>query len=664
MSTISASLYCISRGWAVIPLHYPVGDSCSCKLGPLCGNVGKHPIPYNGSTAGTTDPEQIKKWWSQWPNANIGIVTGKISNLFVVDVDPRHDGDATLASVEAKNGELPKTVETVTGSGGRHILFRHPGGAVRNDSRGHLLGAGIDIRGEGGFIVAPGSRHACGGSYEWELEHHPSEIDVVDAPSWLIEKVVKVESAQTRSVVEFVTNDEDADRNNLIDAAKRYLAKCDAAISPGGGDQKTFSIAGHLLAFRANGKSLQSSDVADLMFRSEWNARCSPPWAFHELTLKVESASRNGYPRPIKEIHEPLKRLEGIVPDDCDPLADVPTLKPRRMSELQTSYPLLRTPIIDGLLRQAETMNIVGSPKSRKSFLACDLALSVASGTAWLDTFQTTQGRVLIIDNELDPSLMTQRIGKIAAARGLTLADYDDNLEIVSLRGQLQDIVTITTWVMENLKERKYDLIILDALYRLLPKGTGENDNADMTGVYNVIDRAALKLNSAFVIVHHTSKGNQSDKKVTDVGSGAGALSRCPDTHATVREHENQDTVVLDAVTRSWRPPEPVCLHWDYPIFNVDHNASPLALKKERPANAGEEWKGTEDTFAQDVVGPNPVSKETVIRKATDDYKLSQRNAGDWLKRSVENGSVKRVGNGTKGSSFTYFAPAGDDRTI
>lgn len=135
-----------------------------------------------GLTVATVDPLSIRRWWGRWPDANVAVRTGAVSGLVVLDVDPGHGGDATLEELLAQHGPLPPGVVVATGSGGRHFYFAHPGGTVRNDA-GRRLGRGLDIRGDGGYVIAPPSRHASGGSYVLEA----SGQTIPELPGWLIE---------------------------------------------------------------------------------------------------------------------------------------------------------------------------------------------------------------------------------------------------------------------------------------------------------------------------------------------------------------------------------------------------------------------------------------------------------------------------------------------
>lgn len=103
--------------------------------------------------------EKVSEWWTKFPKANIGIVTGKISDLIVIDIDPRHGGtDEAFKNI--------KTVKAKSGGGGWHYYFKYQKGIPT----GAQVQPGIDIRSDGGFIIAPPSIHSSGQKYMWEVE--------------------------------------------------------------------------------------------------------------------------------------------------------------------------------------------------------------------------------------------------------------------------------------------------------------------------------------------------------------------------------------------------------------------------------------------------------------------------------------------------------------
>lgn len=212
--------------------------------------------------------------------------------------------------------------------------------------------------------------------------------------------------------------------------------------------------------------------------------------------------------------------------------------------ELLNNHPDLRVPVIEGLIRRGETMNVIAPPKTGKSWLVLDLAIAVATGRPWLERFETHQGNVLLIDNELHPETTANRVPKVAGARGVPIEAIADTLDVASLRGGLQDIVSFGAY-FDALEPGRYRVIVLDAWYRFMPADTDENDNGTMASLYNRLDHHAARLGCSFVLIHHATKGSQASKAITDVG--AGAQSRATDTHLVLRAHEETDVIVLDA---------------------------------------------------------------------------------------------------------------------
>jgi hypothetical protein len=183
---VSVALDYAARGWAVIPLHTAdAAGRCSCRS-RACRNPGKHPRTGNGVKDRSTDSGQIRRWWSQWPEANVGVATGADSGLVVLDVDMDKKGFETLDRLQAEHGPLPTTPAVLSGGGGYHLYLRHPGGRIAN-SVGRL-GQGLDLRGDGGYVVAPPSVHASGEKYVWAPER-PCDLPLAPLPAWLRDRV-------------------------------------------------------------------------------------------------------------------------------------------------------------------------------------------------------------------------------------------------------------------------------------------------------------------------------------------------------------------------------------------------------------------------------------------------------------------------------------------
>jgi putative DNA primase/helicase len=178
-----------AHGCLVLPLYTTEHRACSCAKGESCSHPGKHPKTPNGVNDATKDRVKIKA--RHWSDANIGVATGIVSDIFVVDVDGE-SGEKTLESLQAKHGQLRKTVTVSTGKG-RHLYFRCGGARVGNSVG--TLGDGLDVRGDGGYVVGAGSRHQSGRLYRFVGGKGLDEIEVARAPKWLL-KLVTTRTAE------------------------------------------------------------------------------------------------------------------------------------------------------------------------------------------------------------------------------------------------------------------------------------------------------------------------------------------------------------------------------------------------------------------------------------------------------------------------------------
>lgn len=184
----AALAYAQRLGWPVFPVHGIKDMHCTCNRAQ-CKRPGKHPVGHlvpQGLKNASTDIDVIKHWWREAPWANIGVVTGAESSLVVLDVDVIKGGDDALFEIQQKHGPLPETVQALTGSGGYHYLFAHPGSGVRIKNSVSSLGTGLDIRGDGGYIVVAPSLHLYGRRYEWEASCRPLEVEIAPLPEWLL----------------------------------------------------------------------------------------------------------------------------------------------------------------------------------------------------------------------------------------------------------------------------------------------------------------------------------------------------------------------------------------------------------------------------------------------------------------------------------------------
>jgi hypothetical protein len=245
----NSALRYLTRGWSVIP---------------VCAGDKRPAVRWKQFQSVVANQKEVRNWFRQQPDANIAVVTGKISSLVVLDIDPGHGGENSLAGLESRHTRLPHTIEAVTGSGGRHIYFAHPGFKMPNRV---ALRPGIDLRGDGGCIVVPPSLHPNGKRYAWKQTHHPDDTKPARLPDWLAGLAAGQSGSQGhpqeywRSLVK--TGADKGERNSTIAA-----------------------FAGYLLRQKVDRK------VALELLRC-WNAvRCRPPLSDKELERTVESIAK------------------------------------------------------------------------------------------------------------------------------------------------------------------------------------------------------------------------------------------------------------------------------------------------------------------------------------------------------------------------------------
>ena len=226
---LAAALRLASKGMAVFP----------------CLPAAKQPATPHGLKDASFDPAVIREWWEGDPNYNVAIATGTVSNILVIDIDGL-DAEAELRKLETKHGALPTTVEAITPRG-RHIYFRSPAEPIRNSAG--KIAPGIDVRGDGGYVLAPPSLHPTGRRYCWSVD---SAAAFADAPSWLL----ALAATPTPTIATPPTDWRTLVRDGVAEGVR------DASLT---------KLAGHLLRRR-----IDPIVALELMFA--WNeARCAPP---------------------------------------------------------------------------------------------------------------------------------------------------------------------------------------------------------------------------------------------------------------------------------------------------------------------------------------------------------------------------------------------------
>ncbi|MBI9017348.1 MAG: AAA family ATPase [Phycisphaerae bacterium] len=622
---------------------------------------------------------EIDAWFSNSQDG-ICIITGKVSgNLEIIDFDNGGELFDTWIQLIPKELARQLVIES-TPSGGYHVVYRCEDAIDGNmklaqrraDNKVQTL---IETRGEGGlFLCAPT------GGYELMQGR--------------FDNIAVLTSKQREQLLEAAEALNEYETETVLSPAPSVIT--DSSFRPGDDFNKRGDIAGILRdhgwvyvatyginqRWRRPGKpkgwsaDLRIADNVFYVFSSnadpfESNKSYSPFMTYAilecngDLSQAAAQLAKEGYGDSLEVnndnvdisgiINQKSKKSDKIFPDDPDDwLVYTPEqkreilnrFKPKTWAQRNAEFTGLNKPIIYGLLREGETMNIIASPKVGKSWLASSLALSIISGRDWMG-FNVEQGNVLHIDNELHENTSTWRYGQVAKAMDIDKSLCERKMTTVSLRGKLANLNDLGK-LFAVYQPGEFKLVIIDAFYRTLPVGTDENDNAAIANLYNNIDRYAAHLDCGFILIHHSSKGNQANKSVTDVGAGAGSQSRATDTHLVLRPHEQADTVVMDAAVRSWAPVEPIALSWQWPIFSrnddVDVSALLGAMKTDAPKR-----DVSLDEFVESCVSiHDPCTQSLINHEAKRQHDISRRKAKEMVQEAIDNGKLIEFKFGSK----------------
>ena len=657
MTTVETAMAYLAAGLSVLPA---IRGEKRPAVGSWTIWTGRLPSEY-----------EVKAWFGNHPDG-ICIVTGRVSgNLECMDFD--NHGELFERWKDCVNSALfSRLVVEQTPSGGYHVLYRCAEKVSGNlklarGERNAKLTTLIETRGEGGlFLCAPTQGYAA---TQGEFTHIPTLTE--SEREQLLEAARALNEAQEapKAAPCGLSGGGTGNQPSEAAGAPKGATSCDCgdfAVRPGDdycqrGDIRPILEAhgwqllgskpdgnelwrrpgkdsgGHSATFDGNVFYVFSSNAAP--FESERGYSRFQVYATLECGGDYTRAAREllgkGYGQAMPEPDVDFSMLNASLNREQPP---APRILP--LGELVERYPKMKPVLIHGFLRRGETMNIIAPPKTGKSWLVTDLALCVAMGTPWFG-FPCEKGKVLIIDNELHPETSANRIPKVVAVRNVALEKVRNMIFVDNQRGRLDTIEDLSNQI-EALKPYGFKLVIIDAVYRALPKGTDENDNGTVAGIYNLIDKYAAALDCAFVLIHHTSKGNQSLKAVTDVGAGAGSQSRAADAHVILRRHKEKDVVVMESVVRSVPSVAPICLRWSWPVWNRDDSLDPAELDgKKEDVRANEPDPAQIAERLSELVTDPPSVKGVFVESVRNFYGIQAKTARLAVESAITSGYIR-----------------------
>lgn len=446
-----------------------------------CKPGAKKPITPNGVHDATTDPNQIREWWTANPDANIAVAPAR-SGCYAVDVDPPL-GLASLETLITEHGALPATLAVRTPRGGLHYWFQGD-----CPSSVQKLGPKLDTRGRGGYVLVPPSI-VNGAAYETIVD-----AEIAEGPAWIPALLATANETPAASADGFQL-DLDENKERAVALLRSYVDAGRVAAEGFGGDDLTYKIACEVLNL-----GLSPAGALSLML-SEWNGHCEPPWTADDLAGKIENAQlycQNDIgawaaPAVIETFNHLAKHAE-------TPSGELPRFWPRDEAE-QDARPE-PTWLIPDLIPEQATVMMYGPSGHYKSFLALDMALTLAAA---VPGWGTTPAAVPVVYVAAEGARAIERLRRPAWKQANNVAHpvqfwTIDTMPLVARANEVTELCA--TIARRGIKPR---LLVLDTLARAMA-GKNENDAKDAGELIEAIETIKRSLECTVLVLHHTGK--------------------------------------------------------------------------------------------------------------------------------------------------------------
>lgn len=627
---LDAALHYAARGWPVFPV-----------------NIKKKPLTTHGFKEATTDPATIKEIFSRPGVAGVAIPTGLGSGLLVIDRDRKNgvDGVTTCQALEADLGELPQTLQQRTGSGGDQLCFRNPEGVTIKNSAGKL-GPGLDVRGEGGYVVAPPSRNEAG-DYVWL-----NDLDPVPLPqSW-----VDFLKERPRPEVERKPSPAIIATESSAYGRKALETECHAVASePQGSRNARLNQAAFASGQLVAGGELDEQDA----IRSLQHAAAACGLDESEADKTISSGMRAGVQEPrqapapdcqngtgknaAKEAHA-RECLAGIFNG-----ADL----------IEMDLPEIRW-AVPGLLPQGLSI-LAGGPKLGKSWLIYSICLGMGAGCRVLGHFQTPQAKSLYLALEDGKRRLQDRLKALcrnepAIKAGLANVDFQTAWPRFDDEGGLEKL---EEYIKDNVP-KGLKLLVIDTLAKVGPKAKSkglnayENDSITMSRIKSMADKYGV----CVLIVTHLSKLRTSKDPFDSITGSMGQFGTA-DTAMLLTRKRGAPNAILQTTGRdiegnsydlSWSNPGWSCLGY----ANEDElelSAERLAILRVFKEAGGPVSSGT----VARTINKTPSSTTKLIKKLVEEGFIFPCGYGFYSAQSDQGGEGDQSGKSGKSNSCPTF---------
>lgn len=465
------------------------------KVFPIKPN-GRTPAVEGWYNFASDDPIAIKRrWQTRYAGHNIGVIGHK--NLLILDFDCKKGKKGMNSLDMLRMCGLPEDTFTVrTPSGGIHAYLNVPNGTDITVSADRVEGyPGLDVRCNGGYVIAPGSIIAGGGGYQIENDANPA-----DADPWLLETLRSATKAKRTGETAVVDPDQEI---NITRAINYLTEKAPSAIEGEGGNETTYRVAAAVKDF-----GISESACFDLM-GEHWNetGKAEPPWDADELAKVIDNAYSYGQSSPGKATAE----ADFGPPDDVQWAEQIEAqtkakrrkgLKPQNIRDAAfEAQHAEEDPLVFDLLDRGAMSVMYGTSNVGKSFVALDVAFAIATGRTWLGA-DTYKGSVLYVAAEGGRRFKRrlQAILKHQPTEGhIPFELIDEAIDLRSDDAHMKALIAICNDI------KNVELIVIDTLSRAL-SGGDENSSVDMGKLVSTLDIIRQKTGAHLMVVHHSGK--------------------------------------------------------------------------------------------------------------------------------------------------------------
>lgn len=430
---------------------------------PLVHRQKTPALPWREFQTVRPTAEQVKAWFSVTPTPNIGIVTGAISGIVVVDLDGP-DGITQAIKLGLKSPVMCNTGK------GRHLYFKHPGTPVQNAVR---LAPGVDIRGDGGYVVAPPSVHESGRVYSWVIGE--GEMPTYAPP---------IADAQ-----EPLTEGRQNPRGWIADALRN--------MAPGNIDNTLFKVCSRL---RSDGYTQEDA------------------LALLEPIAMASGATPDHLPEKIRHVWSRYEFKDK--PSEDGGLDKSESLTTFLDNEEKVQW------LVPNVVAARSFGFVAGLPETCKTWLTMDLAIELARGGMWLGTLPTAKSKVLFIDQERFAGETRRRFKALFEGKKLNYREMDNNLTIFSGTTIRLDLDQSFEAFRRKLSELRPDIVIVDSFATFHTKE--ENSRKESQEVIERIKALRNEFGCTFMFIDHENKGvfNAEDSEAPSAMRLAGSVAK------------------------------------------------------------------------------------------------------------------------------------------